>query len=286
MCPVLGRRRPDRRLAPGQPRVAGGWGGRGARHGGDDRDWAGRAHLTRNARACTWRNTSPLGGRLTEFVKRFTSAKIGIQLGHAGRKGSTQLDWEGPNEPLEDGDWPIVSASPIGFLRAQPGPGGAGRGGHGRPGRRLRALHGDGDRGRLRHRRDPHGARLPSRQLPVPPDQRAHRPLRREPGESAALPAAGGFGGPGAVAGRETALGAAVGGGLVARRQRTRGRGRDRAGAEGHGCDIVDVSTGQTVPYQRPRYGASSSRHRSRTGSATKWGSPRWPWGTSHPSRT
>ncbi len=60
--------------------------------------------------------------RLVDFVKRFTSARIGIQLGHAGRKGSTRLDWEGPNEPLDEGGWPIVSASPIGFFEHSPVP--------------------------------------------------------------------------------------------------------------------------------------------------------------------
>ena len=40
---------------------------------------------------------------------RTARAKIGIQLGHAGRKGSTRLLWEGDDEPLPAGNWPIVS---------------------------------------------------------------------------------------------------------------------------------------------------------------------------------
>jgi anthraniloyl-CoA monooxygenase len=54
--------------------------------------------------------------RVTRFVHRETNAAIGIQLGHAGRKGSTKKLWEGDNEPLAEGGWPIVSASPIPYF--------------------------------------------------------------------------------------------------------------------------------------------------------------------------
>jgi anthraniloyl-CoA monooxygenase len=53
---------------------------------------------------------------VTSFVHRATNAAIGIQLGHAGRKGSTKKLWEGDNEPLAEGGWPIVSASPIPYF--------------------------------------------------------------------------------------------------------------------------------------------------------------------------
>jgi anthraniloyl-CoA monooxygenase len=52
--------------------------------------------------------------RITDFVH--TSAPgtaIGVQLGHSGRKGSTKLMWEGMDEPLDGGNWPLVAASPI-----------------------------------------------------------------------------------------------------------------------------------------------------------------------------
>jgi anthraniloyl-CoA monooxygenase len=51
--------------------------------------------------------------RIVDFVHRFSPAKIGIQLGHAGRKGSTKLAWLGMDEPLEEGNWPIMAPSPI-----------------------------------------------------------------------------------------------------------------------------------------------------------------------------
>ena len=51
--------------------------------------------------------------RLTNFVHAHTDAKICCQIGHAGRKGSTQLGWETMDAPLVDGNWDIVSASTI-----------------------------------------------------------------------------------------------------------------------------------------------------------------------------
>ena len=50
---------------------------------------------------------------ITQFVHDFTDAKIGLQLGHAGRKGSTRVPWEGEDVPLEAGNWPLISASPL-----------------------------------------------------------------------------------------------------------------------------------------------------------------------------
>jgi anthraniloyl-CoA monooxygenase len=54
--------------------------------------------------------------RVVDFVHRESPAKIGIQLGHAGRKGATRRLWEGDSEPLPDGGWPLVSASPIPYF--------------------------------------------------------------------------------------------------------------------------------------------------------------------------
>ncbi len=52
-------------------------------------------------------------GRIVEFVHQETEGKIGIQLSHAGRKGSTRVLWEGEDEPLPDGNWPLIAPSPI-----------------------------------------------------------------------------------------------------------------------------------------------------------------------------
>jgi anthraniloyl-CoA monooxygenase len=51
--------------------------------------------------------------RITDFVHCQSAAKIGIQLGHSGRKGSTKLMWEGMDEPLGEGNWPLVAPSPL-----------------------------------------------------------------------------------------------------------------------------------------------------------------------------
>src|SRR2546427_1465736 len=39
-----------------------------------------------------------------------------MQLGQAGRRASTQRMWEGMDEPLPDGNWPIISASPLPYF--------------------------------------------------------------------------------------------------------------------------------------------------------------------------
>ncbi|MGH7556199.1 MAG: bifunctional salicylyl-CoA 5-hydroxylase/oxidoreductase [Gemmatimonadota bacterium] len=51
--------------------------------------------------------------RIVDFVHEYSWAAIGIQLGHAGRKGSTRLAWDGMDEPLPEGNWEIVAPSPI-----------------------------------------------------------------------------------------------------------------------------------------------------------------------------
>lgn len=51
--------------------------------------------------------------RVVDFVHDHTQAKIGLQIGHSGRKGSTKRMWEGMDEPLPDGNWEVVGPSPI-----------------------------------------------------------------------------------------------------------------------------------------------------------------------------
>ncbi|MCZ7416048.1 MULTISPECIES: bifunctional salicylyl-CoA 5-hydroxylase/oxidoreductase [unclassified Streptomyces] len=55
--------------------------------------------------------------RVVEFVRaQSPTAAIGVQLGHAGRKGSTRVMWEGIDQPLPEGNWPLVAPSPIPYL--------------------------------------------------------------------------------------------------------------------------------------------------------------------------
>ncbi len=51
--------------------------------------------------------------RVAAFVHGNSTAKIGIQLGHSGRKGSTRLMWEGIDQPLPDDNWEVIAPSPI-----------------------------------------------------------------------------------------------------------------------------------------------------------------------------
>ncbi|MEW1615974.1 bifunctional salicylyl-CoA 5-hydroxylase/oxidoreductase [Streptomyces sp. NPDC088744] len=63
--------------------------------------------LWTDEQATAWR-------RITEFVHTSApGAAIGVQLGHSGRKGSTRLMWEGIDQPLETGNWPLSAASPL-----------------------------------------------------------------------------------------------------------------------------------------------------------------------------
>jgi anthraniloyl-CoA monooxygenase len=54
--------------------------------------------------------------RVTAYVHTYTDAKIALQLGHSGRKGSTQRGWDAIDRPLASGNWPLVSASPLPYI--------------------------------------------------------------------------------------------------------------------------------------------------------------------------
>ncbi|MGM9484973.1 bifunctional salicylyl-CoA 5-hydroxylase/oxidoreductase [Roseateles sp. NT4] len=54
--------------------------------------------------------------RIVEHVHTNSSARIAMQLGHAGPKGSTRVPWEGEDQPLSGGNWPLISASPQQYL--------------------------------------------------------------------------------------------------------------------------------------------------------------------------
>ncbi|MEV5715528.1 bifunctional salicylyl-CoA 5-hydroxylase/oxidoreductase [Amycolatopsis mediterranei] len=51
--------------------------------------------------------------RIVGFVHAQTPARIGVQLGHSGRKGSTKLMWDGIDEPLPSGNWGVCAPSPL-----------------------------------------------------------------------------------------------------------------------------------------------------------------------------
>ncbi|BAR60675.1 anthraniloyl-CoA monooxygenase [Bradyrhizobium diazoefficiens] len=65
--------------------------------------------LWNDAQEAQWR-------RLVGLIHSLGHAKVGIQLGHAGRKGATRVPWEGIDQPLESGEWPLISASALPYL--------------------------------------------------------------------------------------------------------------------------------------------------------------------------
>ncbi|HYD82146.1 MAG TPA: bifunctional salicylyl-CoA 5-hydroxylase/oxidoreductase [Paucimonas sp.] len=54
--------------------------------------------------------------RIVDFIHANTDARIAMQIGHAGPKGSTRRGWEGIDLPLEEGNWPLVAASEQQYL--------------------------------------------------------------------------------------------------------------------------------------------------------------------------
>ena len=63
------------------------------------------------AQAQAWR-------RIVDFVHRESDAKVALQIGHAGPKGSTCVPWAdgGADQPLPQGNWPLIAASAVPYL--------------------------------------------------------------------------------------------------------------------------------------------------------------------------
>ncbi len=60
--------------------------------------------------------------RVARFVHEHSGARVGLQIGHAGRKASCSVPWEG-DAPLKDARaWPVVGASPLPFKSNWPTP--------------------------------------------------------------------------------------------------------------------------------------------------------------------
>ena len=72
----------------------------------DARITPGCTGLWNNEQATAWR-------RITDFVHARSKARICLQLGHAGAKGSTRIGWEGMDKPLMSGNWPLIAPSDV-----------------------------------------------------------------------------------------------------------------------------------------------------------------------------
>ncbi|UUV21373.1 oxidoreductase [Paenimyroides aestuarii] len=74
----------------------------------------GCAGIYNEEQVAAWKKT-------TDFIHEHTATKIGIQLGHSGRKGAVKKPWEGTNKPI-DNAWELLSASAIAFNDKMPVP--------------------------------------------------------------------------------------------------------------------------------------------------------------------
>ena len=233
----------------------------------DARISLGCAGMYNDAHEAAWK-------RIVDFVHAQSKTKFCLQLGHAGRKGATRLMWEGIDEPLEEGAWPIISASPLPYFPHSVVPREMTRadmdqvvadyvaGGEARRARRLR------------HGRAARRAWLSDRELHLAAHQHAHGRVRRLAREPHALSARGVPRHARGLAGREADVGAHLRDRLAGRRAHRRRRGRGRAPVRG----------GRLRPHRRvhrpdhrrrrSRCSAACSRRRSPTRSATRRGSP------------
>jgi anthraniloyl-CoA monooxygenase len=68
----------------------------------------GCAGMYRSEHVDAWR-------RIVSFAHEHGGCAIGAQLGHSGRKGSTRLMWEGMDEPLDSGNWEVIAPSALAY---------------------------------------------------------------------------------------------------------------------------------------------------------------------------
>jgi anthraniloyl-CoA monooxygenase len=193
--------------------------------------------------------------RIVDFVHTHTRARIALQLAHAGRKGSTRRLWEGNDEPLAAGNWPLISASALPYLPHSQVPKAMERADLDRvreqfvvAARGAEAAGFDMLELHMAHgyllasfispltnvRKDEYGGSL---------GNRLRYPLEVFDAVRAVWPAAK------PISVKVSASDWAEGG-------LTPEESVELAGhLKAHGCDIITVSTGQTVPDQHPRYG-------------------------------
>src|SRR5438552_300232 len=193
--------------------------------------------------------------RVVDFVHAHSPARIALQLAHAGRKGSTRRLWEGIDEPLAEGNWPLISASAIPYFPHSQIPKAMDRADMERvqadfvkaasmaeaAGFDMLELH-------MAHgyllasfvspltntRTDAYGGTL---------DNRLRYPLAVFDAVRAVWPAAR------SISVKISATDWAAGGGTPEEAVEFARR------LKAHGCDLVTVSTGQTVAHQHPAYG-------------------------------
>ncbi len=68
----------------------------------------GCAGMYRDEHVDAWR-------RIVSFAHDHGGCAVGAQIGHSGRKGSTRLMWEGMDEPLPSGNWEVIAPSAVAY---------------------------------------------------------------------------------------------------------------------------------------------------------------------------
>ena len=68
----------------------------------------GCAGMYRDEHVAAWR-------RIVSFAHQHGGCAVGAQIGHSGRKGSTKLMWEGIDEPLPTGNWEVIAPSAVAY---------------------------------------------------------------------------------------------------------------------------------------------------------------------------
>jgi anthraniloyl-CoA monooxygenase len=193
--------------------------------------------------------------KIVDFVHKNSAAKIGIQLGHAGRKGASTLEWEGDEALPAEKSWELLAPSPLPWSRLKRAPREMNasdmadvRGHFGQAARRARKAGFD-----LLELHCAHGYLLASFLSPLTNqrkdayggslENRLRYPLEVFDAVREAWPAEK------PISVRISATDW-VQGGITSQEAVAIARAfKDR------GCDLIDVSAGQTVPEQRPRYG-------------------------------
>jgi anthraniloyl-CoA monooxygenase len=68
----------------------------------------GCAGMYRDEHVAAWR-------RIVSFAHQHGGSAVGAQIGHSGRKGSTKLMWDGIDEPLPSGNWELIAPSAVAY---------------------------------------------------------------------------------------------------------------------------------------------------------------------------
>ncbi|NJD34432.1 MAG: bifunctional salicylyl-CoA 5-hydroxylase/oxidoreductase [Betaproteobacteria bacterium] len=75
----------------------------------DARITPGCTGIWNDAQAGAWK-------RIVGYIHANGNTRVALQIGHAGRKGSTRLAWDAIDQPLQSGNWPLLAPSPLPYL--------------------------------------------------------------------------------------------------------------------------------------------------------------------------